>query len=92
MDKHIIRAIGDSLLKTGKCPYDASCPFGRGNSCIAPEDELAKKIQAIKDKTNNEPNCFATEIMLDHSPWHCENLLIVRFVDPRLCKQTTSSS
>ncbi|SEC18454.1 hypothetical protein [Paenibacillus sp. GP183] len=80
--KQMINAIGAKLQEKGRCPYDSSCPFGRGNRCAADKLELGKKVQAIIDKINAQPNCMVTFNTMNPSPWECENVWTVRFVDP----------
>lgn len=82
MNPRILKAIGENLMKAGQCPYNSSCPFGRGSRCVAPPDEVEARQQAIKHRINNTPFCFATEAVMDPSPWPCENIWTVRFVDP----------
>ncbi|MFD0673487.1 hypothetical protein [Cohnella sp. GCM10027633] len=79
MKKIILKAIGESLRGAGNCPYDAACPFGRSIKCTAPRDVLEDRIEVIKRRLS-EPNQFAAQ--LKDGPWHCDNIGIVRFVDP----------
>jgi hypothetical protein len=83
LNNRILKAIGESLLAAGKCPYDPSCPFGKGLKCNAPKEELEAKMQVITDGINYMPNQFASMYTTDaERPWHCDNIFIVEFVDP----------
>lgn len=82
MNNQILKAIGESLLGGGKCPYDPACPFGKGSICIAPKDELEAKMGVIRQMINDIPNCFASPSTTDSShPWHCDNIYKIEFVD-----------
>jgi hypothetical protein len=79
----ILKAIGDSLIGAGKCPYDPKCPFGKGSQCVAPKDDLKARIMVITDRINYLPNQFASQYSTDAiRPWHCDNIFIVEYVDP----------
>lgn len=77
----ILNAVGESLREGGNCPYDPECQFSRGSNCSAPKDVLDTKIKAIKESINT-PGQLAFHILEDASIWGCENIGIVRFVDP----------
>lgn len=79
MEKSILKAIGERLRAGGSCPYDAACPFGRTTICTAPKDVLEERIEAIK-RSLSKPKQFATQ--LKDGPWHCDNIGVVRFIDP----------
>jgi hypothetical protein len=83
LNNHILKAIGESLLAVGKCPYDPSCPYGKGLQCNAPKEELEAKMRVITNGINYLPNQFASQHTTDaQRPWGCDNIFIVRFVDP----------
>lgn len=77
----ILKAIGESLREGGNCPYDPACQYGRGRFCLASTDVLAEKIKGIMESIN-KPGQFAFQITENASKWGCENIGVVRFVDP----------
>jgi hypothetical protein len=82
MNKHILFAIAEGLSEKGKCPYDSSCLYGRGSHCAAPDHELEDRIARIKAAINSELGCIAVENTLNPSAWHCDDVIIFKFVDP----------
>jgi hypothetical protein len=43
---------------------------------------LEKRVRAIKDKISAEPGCIAVQNTTNPSPWRCEDVWVVKIVDP----------
>jgi len=73
-NKIFIQAIGNKLLKQGKCPFEAHCIYGAGNSCSAPNEELQNRLDQIFSDIRSEGG-LPVQNTVNPSPWPCDDVM-----------------
>ena len=81
LERKILKLIADRLVGSGSCPADPYCLYAGTDRCMAPADALEAKLSRAEKAMREQTGGLVMRNMVKPSPWPCNDLIAVVFVD-----------
>ena len=78
----LLRIVAERLVALGECPANPDCSYSSSSGCFASGDALEEKMAQMETELLEETLGLTYRDTENPSPWPCEDIVLVVFVDP----------